>query len=59
MVSKLKFDGVRMEIVLFLKVGLIILANVVVHEGNRDNQRNRRLAVKADNFQEFLFFIRG
>ena len=58
-VSQLKFDGVRMEIVLLLQIGLIIFTNIVVHEGNRNNQRNIRLAVETDNFQEFSFFIRG
>lgn len=44
-VSKLKFDGVRLKIVLFLEIGLIILANVVVHEGNGNDQGNRCLTV--------------
>ena len=40
------------------QIGLIEFANIVVEQGNGDDQRNICEAIGLDHLQHFLFFIR-
>ena len=45
MVAQLEFQGVRVEIILIEKIGLLKLVYVMLQKGQRYNQGNQVLAV--------------
>jgi len=48
MVSQLELQGMRMEVVLLLQVGLIVFAHVVIDERDRNDKGNGFLTIKAE-----------
>ena len=49
----------RIEIGLLLEIGLVVLAHVMIDQGDRYEQRDQFIAVLIEDFKQFLFFIRG
>ena len=45
------------QICLVLQIGLFVFADIMVEQGNRDDQRNIAAMILTDDFEQFLFFI--
>jgi hypothetical protein len=50
---------VGIQINLLFEVWLIVFSNIMVHEGDRNDQRDMLLPIVINDFQQLLFFIGG
>jgi len=47
-----------MQVILTLQIRLIVLAHIVVDQGNRNNERNMASMIVINKLLELLLFIR-
>ena len=58
MAAQAQVQRVRVEIVLVPQVGLVEFTDIVIEQGDRDDQRYIGEAIGFDHLQHLLFFIR-
>ena len=52
MIAQFQFAGMRVQVDLPLQIGLIILADKMVEQGDRNDQRQQALPIVLDEAQE-------
>ena len=57
MVTEFELQWMRVEIILLLQIGLIVLANVMVEQSYRYDQRYQLVAIILQDIKQFLFFV--
>ncbi len=57
MVSELERDGVRVKVILFFKIRLSILPDIMVYQGDRHDERYMAFSILVDDFKHLLLFI--
>lgn len=57
MVPHLQIQRMRIQVILHLEIRLIILADIVADQRDRNNQRKVFPAILINDFLQFLLFI--
>ena len=58
MIAELQFQGVRLQIGLVLQIRLIVFSDIVLQQGNGDDQGDQPPLVIGDTIQPFRLFRR-
>ena len=59
MISQLQSDWMGPKVCLLPQIGLTVFPHIMIHQGDRHDQRNMALSVIVQYLKHFLLFVRG